>query len=203
MSVLAHDEVREQGDALAGRRQVVERAHRHLDLVADPARFDQDLRRIFLEKRTREPADHTRRPLFTRKPRVASFPSPCPPCAWQMAHASASAESAEGAPASPRSRFTISCTCTFFAWPLPTTACLTWRAVYSETGKPASTAAQIAVPRAWPSASVDAGLMLTKTFSSAICCGRCRAMTSRRFSRMIFRRSGRSASPDLMQPLAM
>ena len=41
---------------------------------------------------------------------------------------------------------------------MPTTACLTWSAEYSETGKPASTAAQIAVPRAWPSASVEAGL---------------------------------------------
>src|SRR6266542_4545382 len=171
MRILAHHEVGEQGHALARRGQVVEGAHRHLDLVADAARFHQDLRRVFLQKRSREPADHTRRPLFTRKPRVTSLPSPCPPCAWQMAHASASAASAEGAPASPSSRFTISWTCSFFAWPLPTTACLTWRAVYSATGNPASTAAQIAVPRAWPSASVDAGLMLTKTFSSAICCG--------------------------------
>src|SRR5438445_9026103 len=52
--------------------QIVEGAHRHLDLVADAARFHQDLRRVFLQKRSREPADHTRRPLFTRKPRVRS-----------------------------------------------------------------------------------------------------------------------------------
>jgi hypothetical protein len=46
----------------------------------------------------------------------------------------------------------------FFAWPLPTTACFTWSAVYSATGRPAITAAQIAVPRAWPSSNVDCGL---------------------------------------------
>src|SRR2546430_1597139 len=132
MRILAHDEVGEQGDALAGCGQVVESAHRHLDLVADSARFHHDLRRVFLEKDAGEPPDHTSLPLFTRNPRVGIAPRPCPPCAWQMAQASASAASAEGAPASPRSRFTISCTCPFFAWPLPTTACLTWSAVYSD-----------------------------------------------------------------------
>src|SRR2546421_5444176 len=158
MRILAHDEVREQGDRLAGRGQVVESAHRHLDFVADSARFHQDLRRVFLEKDAGEPPDHTSLPLFTRNPRVGIAPRPCPPCAWQMAQASASAASAGGAPASPSSRFTISCTCPFFAWPLPTTACLTWRAVYSATGNPASTAAQIAGPPALPSASAEAGL---------------------------------------------
>src|SRR3989440_4505081 len=166
MRILAHDEVGEQGDALAGCGQVVESAHRHLALVAASARFHHDLGRFFLEKEAGGPPDHTSLPLFTRNPRVGIAPRPCPPCAWQMAHASASAASAEGAPASPRSRFTISCTCPFFAWPLPTTACLTWSAVYSETGRPASTAAQIAVPRAWPSASVEAGLTLAQTFSN-------------------------------------
>src|SRR5437660_3699311 len=93
------------------------------------------------------------------------------------------------------------CTCSLLACPLPTTACLTWSAVYSDTGSPASTAAQIAVPRAWPSASVDTGLTLTKTFSSAICCGRCSAMTSRRLSRIVLRRPGGSLFRGAINPL--
>src|SRR5260221_13888536 len=161
MGIFAHDEVGEQGDALAGRRQVVEGAHRHLDLVADSGRLDQDLRRVFLEEHAGEPPDHTSLPRFTRNPRVGIAPRPWPPCAWQIAQARASAASAEGAPASPSRRFTISCTCSFLAWPLPTTACLTWSAGYSETGRPASTSAQIAVPPARPRASVGAGFTLT------------------------------------------
>ena len=75
-------------------------------------------------------------------------------------------------PAGCSRRFTISCTCSFFAWPLPTTACFTCSAVYSETGSVASTAAQIAAPRAWPSSSVDCGFTFTKTFSTATSTGR-------------------------------
>jgi hypothetical protein len=93
-------------------------------------------------------------------------------------------------------------TCSLRAWPLPTTDCLTCSAVYSATGSPARTAAQIAVPRAWPSASVDCGLMLTKTFSTATSIGPCAAMTSFSPSRMLFSRCARSPSPDLTQPLA-
>ena len=40
------------------------------------------------------------------------------------------------------------------------------------TGKPASTAAAIAAPRAWPSSSVEFGLTLTNTFSTATSVGR-------------------------------
>ena len=39
--------------------------------------------------------------------------------------ANASAASGLGAPDNFSNRFTISCTCCFFAWPLPTTACFT------------------------------------------------------------------------------
>jgi hypothetical protein len=63
---------------------------------------------------------------------------------------------------------------------LPTTDCLTCSAVYSDTGSPASTAAQIAVPRACPSASVDCALTLTNTFSIATSCGAFAAITSAR-----------------------
>ncbi len=92
-------------------------------------------------------------------------------------------------------------TCSFFAWPLPTTDCFTWSAVYSATGSPASTAAQIAVPRAWPSASVDCGLTLTNTFSTATSAGPCAAMISFRPSRIAFSRAARSPPPDFTQPL--
>ena len=43
--------------------------------------------------------------------------------------------------------------------------------MYSLTGSPASTAAAMAAPRAWPSSSVECGLMLTKTFSTATSVG--------------------------------
>jgi hypothetical protein len=43
--------------------------------------------------------------------------------------------------------------------------------VYSATGSFAVTSAAIAAPRAWPSSSVDCGLTLTKTISTAACCG--------------------------------
>src|SRR5258706_15983775 len=123
MRVLAHHEMREQGHVLPGHGQVVEGAHRHLDFVADSARLDQDLRRIFFEEHARQSADHTSLPRFTRKPRVESLPRR-PPWAWQIAQASASAASQEGTPASLRSRVTMCCTCSLVGWPLPATACL-------------------------------------------------------------------------------
>jgi hypothetical protein len=62
--------------------------------------------------------------------------------------------------------------------------------------QPAQTAAQIAAPRAWPSSSVDSGLTLTNTFSTATWSGACSAITSLRLSRITFRRSG-SAIPEV------
>src|SRR5437899_4921047 len=58
MRILAHDEMREQRDALAGRGQVVERSHRHVDLVRDALHVEQKLRRILLEKYSGQAADH-------------------------------------------------------------------------------------------------------------------------------------------------
>src|SRR5258707_14734693 len=66
---------------------------------------------------------------------------------------------------------------------------------------PARTAAQMAVPRAWPSASVDCGLTLTNTFSTATSPGPCSAMISPSPSRITFRRVARSPPPDFTQPL--
>jgi len=71
------------------------------------------------------------------------------------------------------------CTCSFAALPLPTTACLTCRAVYSPTGRPVDTRAVMAAPRAWPSSRVDWGLTLTNTFSTAACSGAWVATISR------------------------
>jgi hypothetical protein len=69
-------------------------------------------------------------------------------------------------------------------------------------GRRADTAAQIAVPRAWPRARVDAGFTLTKTFSSATCCGRCAAITSPSESRITRIRSGRLPATGVRtQPL--
>ena len=74
--------------------------------------------------------------------------------------------------------------------------------MYSATGSFADTAAQIAVPRAWPSASVDAGLTFTNTFSSATWAGRWVAITSASDSRMTAMRSGRLSIRGVrMQPL--
>src|SRR5207237_10102698 len=200
--VLAHHEMREEAHGLAVRRQRVERAHRHAELVGDAADIDEHLRRLLRREASGKPADQTSLPLRMRRPRVARRPS-CAPCAWQIAQASASAASAEGSPGRSRSRRTMCCTCSFAAWPLPTTDCFTCNAVYSATGRPAMTAAQIAVPRAWPSARVDCGLTLTKTFSTATWTGACAAITSARPSRIAFRRTERSPSPDFTQPLLM
>src|SRR5229473_4468186 len=198
--ILAHDEVREQAQRLAGCRQLVERAHRHIELVGDAADIDQHLRRVLRGEPPGEPADQTSLPFRTRKPFVESAPSLLP-WAWQIAQASASAASGAGSPGSASRRRTMCCTCLFLAWPLPTTDCLTCSAVYSATGRPASTAAQMAVPRACPSASVDCGLALTNTISTATSPGACAAMMPFSPSRIAFSLVARSPAPDLTQPL--
>ena len=67
MRVLANDEMGEKRDALAGGRQVVERAHRHVDFVSDALNVEQKLRRILLEQYAGEAADHGER--ASRRPR--------------------------------------------------------------------------------------------------------------------------------------
>ncbi|CFN71940.1 Uncharacterised protein [Bordetella pertussis] len=67
----------------------------------------------------------------------------------------------------------------------------------------AQASAHRAAPRACPSSSVEAGLVLRKTISSAATSGRVSRATSRRLSRMTFRRSGSaSAGGTTMVPLA-
>src|SRR5439155_1637942 len=119
----------------AGPRQLVEGAHRHVELVGDAADVHQHLRRVLRGEPPSESADQTSLPLSTRKPFVESAPS-LEPWAWQIAQASASAASGAGSPGRACRRRTMCCTCRFPAWPLPTTDCLTWSAVYSEAGDP-------------------------------------------------------------------
>ena len=58
MRVFPHDEMGEQRHALARRRQVVERAHRHVDFVCNPLNVEQELWRILLEQNAGKSADH-------------------------------------------------------------------------------------------------------------------------------------------------
>src|SRR6185369_15870110 len=113
MRVFAHDEVREERHGLADARQVVERAHGHVDLVSHAGGHHDELGRILLRELARDAAEHESLPRFTRRPRVTMAPRPSPPWAWQMAHASASAASGLGTPGSLSNRFTISWTCSF------------------------------------------------------------------------------------------
>src|SRR3954463_5804557 len=132
MRVLAHDEVGVERDRLTGCRQVVESAHGHVDFVAHAADADQHRRRMLGGEPPSQPADQTSLPFFIRRSSVANAPSR-PPCAWQVAEASAGAASAIGPPSSGSRRLTMCCTCSFFAWPWPTTACLTCGAVFPAT----------------------------------------------------------------------
>ena len=56
--VLPDDEMGKEHDALAGRGQVVERAHRHVDLVRDALHVEQQLRRVLLDEDSGEATDH-------------------------------------------------------------------------------------------------------------------------------------------------
>src|SRR5262249_53497863 len=56
--VFAHDEMGIQRDPLADCRQVVERAHRHVDLVAQALHVEHELRRILLDQYSGKTPDH-------------------------------------------------------------------------------------------------------------------------------------------------
>src|SRR5690606_11217583 len=99
---------------LAGGRQAVEGAHRHVELVGDTAHVDEHLRRMLADEPAGDAPDHTRRPRFMRRPAAEMAPS-CAPWAWQIAQASASAASEAGSPGRARRRRTMCCTCSFFA----------------------------------------------------------------------------------------
>jgi len=56
--VLAHHRLHQQRDARAGGGQVVEGAHRHVDLVADATDVDQHGRGVLFEERSAQSSDH-------------------------------------------------------------------------------------------------------------------------------------------------
>ncbi|MNG21234.1 hypothetical protein D3C84_1055750 [compost metagenome] len=66
---------------------------------------------------------------------------------------------------------TIICTCCLSAPPVPAMACLTWLAVYSAISSPASAAATMAAPRAWPSLSAESALRAMNTCSMPMVTG--------------------------------
>ena len=108
-----------------------------------------------------------------------------------------------GVPSRDSRCWTIICTCSLAARPVPTTAFLICSAVYSCTASALSASAHSAAPRAWPSSRVEAGLVFRKTISSAATSGRVSCATWRRLSRMTFRRSdSASDGGTTMVPLA-
>ena len=63
-------------------------------------------------------------------------------------------------------------TCSFAAWPVPTTAFFTMLGRYSVTGRPARPGASSTAPRATPSLRLEVGFRLTKVVSTAASAGR-------------------------------
>src|SRR6185312_7972935 len=166
--------VGEQDHFLADVRQVVQRGHRHFQLVADAAHFDQHPRRPLGDQRAAQTADHRRRlHAASAMPVRASLARRC---ACVMAIASASAASACNGSRTFNRIPTMCCTCSLPAWPLPTTACLMALGAYSLTGNPHPTAAQIAAPRAYPSFNAESAFFAMNTRSIAASAGACASM---------------------------
>src|SRR5216117_911546 len=149
-------------DLTARLSEPVERRDGNVYVVPDSANVDHDAIGLLFEDAAAKVCDHDRTGWYCRQlaaPRdlAADLPAGSRDVAewtWQMATASASAASCEAGGASrPSISLTICCTCCFSARPYPTTARLISAGVYSTTVTPASTAASIATPRAWPSLS--------------------------------------------------
>src|SRR5690606_7938290 len=163
--------VREQRDLLAQHRQLVEGAHRRLQLVAHAVDVDHQPRRRLVREHSPQASDHLRlQAIFESMPRRRALARTW---AWVMAMASASAASACRRPFSPSIAPTMCCTWALSAAPLPTRASFTWRAPYSCTGRSCMTTAQIAAPRAWPSLSAESAFFDMNTCSIATSSGRC------------------------------
>jgi hypothetical protein len=60
MSIVTHREMRQQLGLLAGRREIVKSAHRHIKLVADAIDVNHDLRRVLFGEDTGQSSDHVR-----------------------------------------------------------------------------------------------------------------------------------------------
>src|SRR5580658_998204 len=197
--ILAHHQVSEQVHLGANRRQVKERRHRGLDLVAEAADLDRQLRRGLGGDPAAQRADH-RRALASGAACCASSATRRA-CAWHTATASASAASAPGRSVSASSTRIMCATWNFSAAPEPTTASLTARAAYSNTGTPAGMA-HSAAPRACPSLSALSGLRLTNTRSTATSAGACSHTSATRPSKIRRSRRVGAAAATLRQPCA-
>src|SRR4029077_7679272 len=172
-----------------------------LELIADSAGLDGDLRRAFCGDPAAHRADH--RPTRSARGKPASWASTKKrrACAWHTPTASASAASAPGRAASFRSVRIMCATWNFSAAPEPTTASLTARGAYSNTGVPAGTA-HSAAPRACPSFRALSTLRLSKTRSTATSPGWCVEKSSCRPSRISRRRAAGAAAVRFRQPCA-
>ena len=73
MAVLAHREVGQQTRLFAIGRQVVEGAHRHVELVADAIHVEHDLRGIFLGQEASQSSNHSA--MLTDQPAAANAKS--------------------------------------------------------------------------------------------------------------------------------
>ena len=167
-------------DGVADRGQVIEGAHRHVDLVAHALHVDQHQRRKLFQQLARYPADHTSRPSLHAIARGGN-PAQAQP-AVRVADRAGKRIGRVGARAAGKAQQP----------PAPSPAPAPFRVAVADHRlldlqrgvfghrRLFSTAAQIAAPRAWPSISVDFGLTLTNTFSTATCSGRCCAITSLR-----------------------
>src|SRR5204863_173403 len=81
-----------------------------------------------------------------------------------------------GGSLSPRIAITIRCTCAFSARPDPQTVCFTRAGAYSAHSTPASAAATMTAPRAWPTESAVRASAPTNDSSSATASGANSAM---------------------------
>ena len=162
--VLADVRVDAQRDLAARVAEAVERRQRNGDVVADAVDVDHDAIRLLLENAGRAGArSRPCGPVAAPARGLARAARPSPrrtaaramaraggcECTWQMATASASAASCGDGTAGSRAAASPSAApACFSARPYPTTARLISAGVYSTTGRPASTAASIATPRA-------------------------------------------------------
>jgi hypothetical protein len=89
MRVLAHLQVREQGNRLTESRQRIKRGHRRFQLIANAADLDHQMRRMLGDDFSAQAPDHANLPRGKRATIVLV-------CAWHNATASASAASARG-----------------------------------------------------------------------------------------------------------
>src|SRR5699024_545705 len=175
--VIAHHQVRVQGDLVPVRVERINGGHRGFYFIAHSSHVQQQLRRLFGQQAPAQAADH----VFSSTPALRMRAAVRLWWAWHKATAAASAASACRCLLIPSKTPTMCCICLLSARPRPTMAFLICVGVYSLTGSDAAAPAQIAAPRAWPSFSALAALRETKTSSTAMTSGSCSRIMSLKF----------------------